>query len=116
MSDARDEREPLRAEGWVSLIETARVPIDDNVFVEAEGIRLLVHHLASGFYVTSSQCPHEDFTMERCPLRDGAVVCTEHGWAMDVRTGSVVEIGDEDARLPTYEARVHGERVYAKLF
>jgi nitrite reductase/ring-hydroxylating ferredoxin subunit len=102
--------------GWFPLVDADAVRLDDSVYVECEGLRLLVHHLGDGYYVTSSQCPHEDFTMDRCPLVGSAIVCTEHGWKMDVRTGDVVDVGDEDAHLPTFPAEVREGKVWAKLF
>jgi nitrite reductase/ring-hydroxylating ferredoxin subunit len=102
--------------GWVSLCDAASIALGDSAFVETEGLRLLVHHLDEGYFVTSSQCPHEDFTMDRCPLDGTSIVCTEHGWKMDVRTGEVVEVGDSDAHLPTYPAEVRAGVVWAKLF
>jgi nitrite reductase/ring-hydroxylating ferredoxin subunit len=110
VSETRD------AAGWVALVDAADVALEDCVYVEAEGLRLLVHHLDEGFFVTSSQCPHEDFTMDRCPLRGSVIVCTEHGWEMDVRSGAVVDVGDDDAHLPTYPAEVRQGKVWAKLF
>jgi len=111
VSDVRD------ANGWVDLVDVSAVPLEDSVYVEAEGLRLLVHHLPEGFFVTSSQCPHQDFTMDRCPLKGPLIVCTEHGWEMDVRSGAVVAVGDEDEHLPTYPAEVRRDgRVWAKLF
>src|SRR5579859_1658937 len=104
------------AAGWVELVDAADVPLGDSRYVEAEGLRLLVHHLDEGFFVTSSQCPHEDFTMDRCPLKGPVIVCTEHGWEMDVRTGAVVAVGDEDAHLPTFPVEIRAGKVWAKLF
>ena len=101
---------------WFPLVDADAVRLDDSVYVECEGLRLLVHHLAEGFFVTSSQCPHEDFTMDRCALDGAAIVCTEHGWKMDVRTGAVVDVGDEDAHLPTFPAEVRDGKVWARLF
>lgn len=105
----------MSADGWFPLVDAAAVRLDDSVYVEREGLRLLVHHLAEGFFVTSSQCPHEDFTMDRCALDGAAIVCTEHGWKMDVRTGAVVEVGDADVHLPTFAAEVRDGTVWAKL-
>ena len=105
------------ARGWVDLIDAADVGRMDSAYVEAEGLRLLVHRLAGDdYHVTSSQCPHEDFCMDRCALRGTVIICTEHGWEMDVRTGAVVAVGDEDARLPAYATEVRAGRVWAKLF
>jgi nitrite reductase/ring-hydroxylating ferredoxin subunit len=106
----------LREDDWVSLMPAADVPEGDLRYVEAEGIRLLVHHVGDAFFVTSSQCPHEEFTMDRCALDGPVITCTEHGWKMDVRTGHVVDVGDEDACLPTYPAEVRDGWVWAKLF
>ena len=103
-------------DGWVELVDADAVRLHDNVYVEAEGLRLLVHRLPEGFFVTSSQCPHEDFTMDRCPLHGSRLICTEHGWEMDVRTGAVVAVGDVTARMPTFPATVRDGRVWAKLF
>jgi len=104
------------APGWVSLLPANEVAEGDHRFVEAEGIRLLVHRVEGAFFVTSSQCPHEEFTMDRCVLRGPIITCTEHGWRMDVRDGRVVEIGDADARLPVYAAEIRDGVVWAKLF
>jgi hypothetical protein len=35
---------------------------------------------------------------------------------MDVRSGAVVDVGDDDAHLPTYPAEVREGKVWAKLF
>lgn len=102
--------------GWVELIDAAEIPLGDLRYVEAEGIRLLVHHLDEGFFVTSSQCPHQEFTMDRCVLTGPLITCNEHGWKFDVRTGAVVAVGDEEDRLPCYPAEVRNGRVWAKLF
>ena len=102
--------------GWIDLIGADEVPLGDLRYVEAEGIRLLVHHLEEGFFVTSSQCPHQEFTMDRCVLTGPVITCTEHGWKFDVRTGAVVAVGDEEDRLPAYPAEVRSGRVFAKLF
>ena len=104
------------AAGWVALVEADAIAEGDHRYIEAEGIRLLVHHVGNEYFVSSSQCPHEEFTMDRCVLDGPIITCTEHGWKMDVRTGAVVEVGDEDAHLPTYPAEVRDGHVWAKLF
>lgn len=106
----------MREGPWVELLPASDVPEGDLRFVEAEGIRLLVHHVDESFYVTSSQCPHEEFTMDRCVLDGPVITCSEHGWKMDVRTGDIVAVGDDDAHLPTYPAEVRDGMVWAKLF
>ncbi len=103
-------------DGWVELIDATEIPLGDHRFVEAEGLRLLVHHIAEGYFVTASTCPHQEFEMDRCALTGHVITCTEHGWKFDVRTGAVVAVGDEDSPLPSYRAEVRGARVWAKLF
>jgi nitrite reductase/ring-hydroxylating ferredoxin subunit len=105
-----------RVDGWVELIETANIPLGDHRYVEVEGLRLLVHHIDEGFFVTSSTCPHQEFEMDRCVLTGPLITCTEHGWKFDVRTGAVVAVGDEEDRLPSYRAEVRDGHVWAKLF
>lgn len=111
-----DDDERPRVAGWVRLVEAAVVPLGGHRYLEAEGLRLLVHRLDEGFFVTSSQCPHQDFTMDRCVLEGPVITCLEHGWKMDVRTGAIVAVGDEDDRLPTWPAEVRDGWVWAKLF
>ncbi len=111
-----DEEPRPREAGWVRLIEARAIPLGEHRYLEAEGLRLLVHHLAEGFYVTSSQCPHQDFTMDRCVLEGPLITCLEHGWKIDVRTGRVVAVGDDDERLPTWPAEVREGWVWSKLF
>ena len=112
MTDADHRREGP----WVDLVEAAIVPLGEHRFVEAEGLRLLVHHLDEGYFVTASECPHQEFTMDRCVLTGAILTCTEHGWKFDVRTGRVVAVGDEEDRLPSYVAEVRDGRVWARLF
>lgn len=102
--------------GWVDLIAADDVPLGEHRYVEAEGIRLLVHRIDEGFFVTSSQCTHQEFTMDRCVLTGPVLTCIEHGWKFDVRTGAVVAVGDQEDPLPTYPAEVRDGRVWAKLF
>lgn len=107
---------------WTRIILANQVPKKSNMYVEIEGLRLLVHHVedeqGEQFFVTSSQCPHEDFTMERCVLTGRVITCTEHGWKMRVDTGQVVAVGDdEDVSLPVYQTEVRDDGyVWAKLF
>lgn len=106
-----------RREGpWVELIAAADVPPGQHRFVEAEGLRLLVHHLDEGFFVTAADCPHEEFSLARCALTGPVITCTEHGWKFDVRTGAVVAVGDEDAPLPTWRTELRDGVVWARLF
>jgi nitrite reductase/ring-hydroxylating ferredoxin subunit len=108
--------EHARAGEWVDLLSAEDIPLGEHRFVEAEGLRLLVHHLADGYFVTASTCPHQEFEMGRCVLTGPVLTCTEHGWKFDVRTGAVVAVGDEEDRLPSYRAEVRNGRVWAKLF
>jgi nitrite reductase/ring-hydroxylating ferredoxin subunit len=105
-----------RVDGWVDLIDAADIKLGHHQFVEAEGLRLLVHHLDEGYFVTSSTCTHQEFEMDRCVLTGPVLTCTEHGWKFDVRTGAVVAVGDPADRLPSYRAEVRDGRVWAKLF
>lgn len=112
----------MSANAWVPIILAAHVPKKSNLYVEVEGLRLLVHHVedeqGEQFFVTSSQCPHEDFTMEHCVLTGRIITCIEHGWKMRVDTGKIVAVGDdEDAMLPVFDAEVRSDGfVWAKLF
>ena len=103
---------------WVEISALDEIEVGESRYVVAEGIGLLVHHLAGtdGVRVTSSQCPHEDFTMERCVLHGTLITCIEHGWQFDVRTGACVAVGDDEAMLPTYPVEIREGRVFVKLF
>ncbi len=110
-----DEEEHRREGPWVELT-AANIPRGEHRYVEAEGLRLLVHHLEDGYFVTSAICPHQEFTMDRCVLSGPVITCTEHGWKMDVRTGAVVDVGDDEDVLPTFTAQLRHGNVWAKLF
>ena len=114
---------------WVAVARLAEVPAGASHYVVADGIGLLVHHLPVGtdadvdldvdgrrVFVTSSQCPHEDFTMDRCVLHGASITCIEHGWQFDVRSGACVAVGDDEAVLPTYPVEIRDGLVFAKLF
>ncbi len=94
----------------VTVAKAGEIPVGQFKAVEAQGKRLLICHMADGFYAIDDTCTHDDG-----PLADGwiegeAIECPRHGAKFDVKTGRVLCL---PAAVPinAYEVRVDGDEV-----
>ncbi len=76
----------------------------DSRSVVAGGTEALVAVVDGQPYAVSGRCRHRDGRLADGVLRDGIIMCPEHFWRYDVRTGERTGGGEE--RLERYPARV----------
>ena len=98
----------------VAVAKTRDIPVGAFKPVAVAGRRLLICHVASGFYAVDDTCTHDDG-----PLADGwldghAIECPRHGARFDVRTGKVLCL---PAAVPirSYPVIVDGDDVKVSL-
>ncbi|HEV8324643.1 MAG TPA: Rieske (2Fe-2S) protein [Myxococcota bacterium] len=90
------------APGTARVLPTARGGI--AVFRDSEGT----------FLAVSDLCPHRGASLAAGFVEDGLVVCADHDWAFDARTG-LCHRGGEGARLRVYAVSVHDGEVLVSL-
>lgn len=79
----------------------------------ANGKRILVCHIADGFYAVDDMCTHEDASLYLGCLKGERIHCSLHGGEFNVKTGEAVE---EPAEIPlqTYPVTIEGGRIVVK--
>ena len=75
--------------------------------------RVAVFRDGESYRVIDDACPHAGANLSAGFLDNGCVVCPWHFWKIDLRTGRCTNAAD--AGVNTYQVRVEGERVLAKL-
>jgi nitrite reductase/ring-hydroxylating ferredoxin subunit len=81
--------------------------------VEGVQIPVLVTRVEGELIAGTSMCPHEDVSLVRGCIRNGAIVCRAHGYAFDIHTGQCSH--DPTLRWRTYKITVTSGEVYVDL-
>lgn len=92
------------------------------------GEKIVVYHLADGFYATQANCTHVFAPLARGKILDGCKVqCPFHHARFDIRTGEVIDWANfppgiqllnavrAQKALKTYKASVKGNQVRVKI-
>src|SRR5688500_17413780 len=92
------------------LCRTSDVPANGLKECEGDGGKLLVANSGSEYFAVQATCPHQDVPL--CEgLYDGSVlVCHQHLWQWDIRTGA--PMGIAELPLQRYEVTVEGDAIY----
>jgi len=67
------------------------------------------------FFALSNTCPHAGGYLNYGPLDGYLIECPLHYWPFDLRTGELIGIFEEDARLNTYPVIIEGDEVFVEL-
>ena len=102
---------------WNSLLEKkkARVQI---------GNRAILVCIADGLpYAIADKCPHQGYPLSSGKYDNGIIQCKEHGLAINVRTGQVVDspkvaflkIAAQDRSVRSFPVKTEDGKVYIDL-
>ncbi len=76
-------------------------------------VPILVTRVDGELIAGTSMCPHEDVSLVRGCIRDGAIVCKAHGYSFDLRTGACSH--DPKLRWRVYTITVTSGQVHVDL-
>ncbi len=82
--------------------------------VEVESLPIFLHRRGSQVFATGVYCAHEDVRLRGDNCDGDIILCTAHGYRMNIRTGAC--LSDESLRLPTFPTLVEQGEVWVKLF
>jgi 3-phenylpropionate/trans-cinnamate dioxygenase ferredoxin component len=75
---------------WHTVCTIDDLPLDKMAAYSAGDTKVVVYHLAEGFFATQSQCTHTFAPLGRGKIVDGCQVqCPLHRARFDIRTGEV---------------------------
>lgn len=92
------------------ICRTSDVPANGLKECEGDGMRVLIANSGSEYFAVQALCPHQDVAL--CEgIYDGSVlVCHQHLWQWDIRTGA--PMGIAELPLQRYEVSVEGDAIY----
>ncbi|MBP8024685.1 MAG: non-heme iron oxygenase ferredoxin subunit, partial [Chromatiaceae bacterium] len=82
---------------WIEVARIDDFPIGACRVVHANGVRIAVFRLESGFYAIEDVCSHDGGELASGTLNGREITCPRHGARFDITTGEVTA-------PPAYEA------------
>lgn len=100
--------------GFERVARLADVPEGRGLCVRLRGIDVGLFRVDGEIHAMENRCPHAGFPLSEGRLRGAVVICSEHGWDFDVRTG--FRPGNSDGfPIPCFPVRIEGEAVWIDL-
>ena len=81
--------------------------------VEVGPLPLLLHRRGDQVFATGVYCAHQDVRLNPANCSGDTILCTAHGYRMNIRTGAC--LNEDDLFLPTYSTVVENGEVWVKL-
>lgn len=101
------KRYPQDADGYYHTdLAAADVQADAMARLTVGGVPLIVTALGAEVVAFAAECPHAAANLAHGSLHRGRIVCPEHGWKFDIRSGRTVWPEDEVCRLKKYAVRI----------
>jgi nitrite reductase/ring-hydroxylating ferredoxin subunit len=102
-------------DAWHDVGAAADVGEGRITLVRLTNRRVLLTRWEGKVVAVDNACPHA-----AAPLSDGALnryklICPDHGYCFDIRTGQILWPADEAYRLRRFEAKEEGGRVHIRL-
>jgi len=90
---------------YVDIVPASELPLGERLFVEIEGLPIVIFNIAGQFYAIADVCSHDDGPVGEGDLEGYCIVCPRHGAEFDVRTGKVISM-PAVVDIPAYPVRV----------
>lgn len=101
MSDIIDE---TRFE-FYPIAAADELPNGERIFVEIDGLPIVVFNIAGRFFAIGDVCTHDDGPLGEGELEGYQIICPRHGARFDVRNGKALAL-PAVVDTPSYPVRV----------
>ena len=101
--------EPSETLRYVPVARVGEVPAEKGILVKVDAREIALFFVEGEYFAIKNFCPHEADALWRGQVKDCAVICPNHGWTFDLRTGKCIRLGDRDVR--SYPVKVDGESI-----
>ena len=81
--------------------------------VEVGPLPLLLHRRGEQVFATGVYCAHQDVKLNPANCSGDTILCTAHGYRMNIRTGAC--LNEDDLFLTTYPTLIQDGEVWVKL-
>ena len=90
---------------FVPVAEAGEIGNGERLFVEIDGIPIVVFNIAGQLFAIGDVCSHDDGPLGDGDLDEYEIVCPRHGASFDVRSGQVLSL-PAIVDIPAYPVRV----------
>ncbi len=107
--------------GYEKLLNTDELVAGEKAIVQLNGGKYVVVNLDGNFYVLNNRCPHLGGSLGDGDLKDGKLVCPNHGAIFDVKTGAnlgnakIAFISMKVKDVQTFPVKIEEGAVWADL-
>ncbi len=88
------------------------IKLGQRKVVSVNGSEILLLNLDGNFLAINNRCPHADFPLVRAPISGDMIVCLNHGWIFNVKTGECIT--ERSCPLRTYKVFIEGKDIKIK--
>ncbi|MGQ0793301.1 MAG: Rieske (2Fe-2S) protein [Deltaproteobacteria bacterium] len=93
----------------ISVAKVGEIEQGKRKIVIINGREVAVINLGGELCAVRNACPHEGFPLTYAPVYQGRILCPNHGWMFEVKTG--VCLRDASYPLKTYRIVIEGADV-----
>jgi nitrite reductase/ring-hydroxylating ferredoxin subunit len=99
--------------GFQKAANLKDLPDGQTLEVEVGPLPLFLHRRGEKVFATGVYCPHQDFRLLPSNCSGDTILCTAHGYRMNIQTGACSN--ESDLFLTTYPTLVENGEVWVKL-
>lgn len=92
------------------IIALDELPNGERLFIEIDGLPIVVFNIAGRFFAIGDVCTHDDGPLGEGELEDYQIICPRHGARFDVRNGKALAL-PAVVDTPSYPVRVVDDQV-----
>ncbi len=100
----------------INLIKVARIQeikTGRRKVVSVNGAEIVLLNLDGEFYAISNRCPHADFPLTYAPIYGDTIICLNHAWMFNVKTGKCMT--KSSCAIRTYKVVVEGKDIKIQI-
>jgi 3-phenylpropionate/trans-cinnamate dioxygenase ferredoxin subunit len=90
---------------FVSIAAENEIADGERLFVEIDGLPIVVFKIAGQLFAIADVCSHDDGPVGDGELDEYEITCPRHGASFDIRTGKVISL-PAIVDIPAYPTRV----------
>jgi nitrite reductase/ring-hydroxylating ferredoxin subunit len=98
---------------YVKVAKTADVPSGGSLLVQPQGKKIVLFNLNGEFFALDNSCPHSDGPICEGTIEGDVVICPNHGWEFDIRTGRAKSVSSY--RVKTYVLKLTGDEIFVEV-
>lgn len=95
---------------YVAVASVDELPNGERIFLEIDGLPIVIFNLAGLYYAIGDVCSHDDGPVGEGEVQGMEIVCPRHGAHFDLRTGKALRM-PAVKDIPSYAVRVRDGQI-----